>query len=84
MDGLVVVTGANGHIGNNLCRQLLEEGYTVRGTVRSLDKAPDLDMEFVEADVLEKQDVGIMFSKVQLDCFICNYLRHKRRWTTNS
>ena len=55
MDGLVVVTGANGHIGNNLCRQLLEEGYTVRGTVRSLDKAPDLDMEFVEADVLEKQ-----------------------------
>ena len=55
MDGLVVVTGANGHIGNNLCRQLLEEGYTVRGTVRSLDKAPDLDMDFVEADVLEKQ-----------------------------
>ena len=53
MEGLVVVTGANGHIGNNLCRQLLEEGYTVRGTVRSLDKAPDLDMEFVEADVLE-------------------------------
>ena len=55
MEGLVVVTGANGHIGNNLCRQLLEKGYTVRGTVRSLDKAPDLDMEFVEADVLEKQ-----------------------------
>jgi len=55
MDGLVVVTGANGHIGNNLCRQLLEEGYTVKGTVRSLDKAPDLDMDFVEADVLEKQ-----------------------------
>ncbi len=52
MGGLVVVTGANGHIGNNLCRQLLENGYTVRGTVRSLDKAPDLDMEFVEADVL--------------------------------
>ena len=52
MRGLVVVTGANGHIGNNLCRQLLENGYTVRGTVRSLDKAPILDMEFVEADVL--------------------------------
>ena len=52
MQGLVVVTGANGHIGNNLCRQLLEKGYTVRGTVRSLDKAPNLDMEFIEADVL--------------------------------
>ena len=56
MDGLVVVTGANGHIGNNLCRQLLEHGYNVRGTVRSLDKAPDLDMEFVEADVLVAED----------------------------
>ena len=55
MQGLVVVTGANGHIGNNLCRQLLERGYNVRGTVRSMDKAPNLDMEFVEADVLEKE-----------------------------
>ena len=56
MRGLVVVTGANGHIGNNLCRQLLEKGYNVRGTVRSLDKAPDLNMEFVEADVLVEKD----------------------------
>ena len=55
MQGLVVVTGANGHIGNNLCRQLLEKGYTVRGSVRSLDKAPNLDMEFVEADVLKEE-----------------------------
>ena len=53
MAGVVVVTGANGHIGNNLCRELLENGYKVRGTVRSLDKAPPLDMEFVEADVLD-------------------------------
>lgn len=56
MDGVVVVTGANGHVGNNLSRQLIEHGYSVRGTVRSLDKAPELDMEFVEADVLNKED----------------------------
>lgn len=55
MQGLVVVTGANGHIGNNLCRQLIEKGYDVRGTVRSMDKAPKLEMEFVEADVLEEE-----------------------------
>lgn len=54
MQGVVVVTGANGHIGNNLCRQLLEKGYKVRGTVRSMDKAPELNMEFVEADVLNE------------------------------
>jgi len=56
MDGVVVVTGANGHIGNNLARQLLEHGYNVRGTVRSMDKAPNLKMEFVEADVLNPDD----------------------------
>ncbi len=56
MDGPVVVTGANGHIGNNLARQLLEQGYSVRGTVRSMDKAPNLDMEFVVADVLNADD----------------------------
>ena len=52
----MVVTGVNGHIGNNLARQLVDEGYTVRGTVRSMDKAPKLEMEFVEADVLNPED----------------------------
>ena len=56
MDGVVVVTGANGHIGNNLSRQLVEHGYTVRGTVRSMDKAPNIEMEFGEADVLNQED----------------------------
>ena len=56
MDGVVVVTGANGHIGNNLSRQLVKHGYNVRGTVRSMDKAPDIEMEFVEADVLNQED----------------------------
>ena len=56
MDGVVVVTGANGHIGNNLSRRLVEHGYTVRGTVRSMDKAPNIEMEFIEADVLNQED----------------------------
>jgi dihydroflavonol-4-reductase len=32
----VLVTGANGHVGNNLCRALVERGYRVRASVRSL------------------------------------------------
>ena len=56
MDGVVVVTGANGHIGNNLCRQLVNHGYSVRGTVRSLDKKPDIEMDVVTADVLKPDD----------------------------
>lgn len=56
MDGVVVVTGANGHIGNNLCKELVAHGYSVKGTVRSMDKAPDIKMDFVEADVLKPGD----------------------------
>ena len=33
---VVVVTGATGFIASELIKQLLEKGYTVRGTVRSL------------------------------------------------
>lgn len=59
----VVVTGVNGHLGNNLARELLESGYRVRGTVRSLakgerakthDKTKDR-LELVVADVLEQE-----------------------------
>ena len=32
----VVVTGATGFVASELVKQLLEKGYTVRGTVRSL------------------------------------------------
>src|SRR5688572_11904917 len=54
----VLVTGANGHVGNNLCRALSERGYRVRASVRSLDDPakvaplaglPGLDL--VELDV---------------------------------
>ncbi|MBO6633918.1 MAG: NAD(P)H-binding protein, partial [Parvibaculum sp.] len=33
------VTGATGLLGNNLVRELLARGYTVRALVRSRDKA---------------------------------------------
>ncbi|MFA9472528.1 MAG: NAD-dependent epimerase/dehydratase family protein, partial [Deltaproteobacteria bacterium] len=37
---LVTVTGASGFIALHCVRELLREGYRVRGTVRSLDKEP--------------------------------------------
>lgn len=36
MKKLCLVTGANGHLGNNIVRSLLSHGYRVRGTVRNL------------------------------------------------
>src|SRR5258708_36532970 len=60
---LVLVTGASGYIAGHCVRELLEHGYAVRGTVRSLsavDKVAHLrtlaeqlggTLEFVEANL---------------------------------
>jgi GDP-D-mannose dehydratase len=61
----VVVTGATGFVASELVKQLLEKGYTVRGTIRSLqneskvqhlrrlDQALPGSLTLHEADLLE-------------------------------
>ena len=61
------MTGASGFIATHIIKQLLEEGYSVRGTVRSLadeDKVkklnelcPDAEnkLELVEADLTKPE-----------------------------
>lgn len=54
---LSLVSGANGHLGNNLVRFLLKNGIPVRATVRnSKNKKPfeGLDCEVIEADITDK------------------------------
>jgi dihydroflavonol-4-reductase len=54
---LSLVTGANGHLGNNLVRHLIQQGVLVRASVRSLkNKAPfaGLNCEVVQADITDK------------------------------
>ncbi len=51
-----LVTGANGHVGNNLCRQLIERGEGVRAMIRaSADPASlaGLDLEIVRGDIMD-------------------------------
>jgi len=60
MNKLNLVTGANGHLGNNLVRALLENGETVRASVRNPNnRAPfeGLDCEIVQADLMDKDSL---------------------------
>ena len=50
-----LVTGANGHVGNNICRLLAQRGDPVRAMMRdTADPAPlqGLDVEIVRGDIL--------------------------------
>ena len=52
----VLVTGGNGHLGNNLCRLLVERGESVRAMMRpSADSAAlsGVDVEIVRGDILD-------------------------------
>ncbi|SFZ89479.1 dihydroflavonol-4-reductase [Flaviramulus basaltis] len=57
---LALVTGANGHLGNNLVRFLIDKGIPVRASVRYLkNKEPflGLDCEVVQADITDKKSL---------------------------
>lgn len=54
---LALVSGANGHLGNNLVRLLLNKGIPVRASVRNIKNKKcfkDLNCEVVQADITDK------------------------------
>ena len=70
---IVLVSGATGHLGNNLVRFLLKKGFWVRASVRNLSQVDDrlqgLDCEIVQADIQDKesllsamQDVDVFYA----------------------
>jgi len=61
----VAVTGASGHIGANLVRELLGRGYEVVALVRNSHLALDgLDVELVHGDILDMQSLRRAFRGV--------------------
>jgi dihydroflavonol-4-reductase len=67
MNHINLVTGANGHLGNNLLRALLDNGETVRASVRNLNNRQPfegLDCEVVYADLLDKESLLKAFTGV--------------------
>ena len=66
---LVLVTGANGHLGNNLVRLLISKGYRVRASVRdlnSIEPLKGLDCEIVEADITDKDSMIKVLHNVEI------------------
>lgn len=60
MENINLVTGANGHLGNNIIRALTARGEKVRGSVRNIDnKTPfiGLNCEIVYADIMDKSSL---------------------------
>jgi len=56
-----LVTGANGHVGNNICRLLVQRGESVRAMMRATaDPAPlhGMDVEVVYGDILDPEAVA--------------------------
>ena len=55
---VVVVTGASGHVGVNIVRELLVQGYKVRALIHSSQKAlENLDIETVKGDVTDYESL---------------------------
>ncbi len=71
---LVLLTGATGRIGANLCRTLLARGYAVRAIVMpddpGLARLDGLDIEIVTADLREEAAVVDACAGVQAICHL--------------
>ena len=79
----VLVTGANGYIAMWVVRHLLEQGYTVRGVIRSQDKGKRLKEYFASyGDKLELAIVPDMmkarFLRFRISQYQLTYLFHAR------
>lgn len=83
MKKISLVTGANGHLGNNLVRELLKRGENVRASVRDLnDKEPfaDLNCGIVYADLMDKDSLRMALDGVDILYQVAAVFKH---WAHN-
>lgn len=54
----IAVTGASGHIGNVVCKKLIEAGHTVKAMYHyDNESLKDLELEIIQGNVLNKMDL---------------------------
>ncbi len=62
-----LVTGANGHLGNNLVRLLLSENQKVRATLRNMNNQESLeglDCDVIQADITNRESLKKAFKGI--------------------
>jgi nucleoside-diphosphate-sugar epimerase len=72
----LLVTGANGFIGSNLCERMLREGHRVRGLVRptsDLRFLEGLDVEVVRGDVTDRASLAPALRDVEVVVHVAGY-----------
>jgi len=83
MGKINLVTGANGHLGNNIVRELLKNGGTVRASVRNTKNTKPfagLDIELVYADLLDKESLRKIMKDVDTLYQVAAVFKH---WSKN-
>ena len=55
---IIAITGANGHVGVNLCKALIDQGHEVRALVHKNSNGLDkLDLKLFKGDLLQKESL---------------------------
>jgi dihydroflavonol-4-reductase len=79
MNQVSFVTGANGHLGNNLVRLLLSKGETVKAGVRDIKNTEaftELDCELVYAEMLNEQAMSDALKGVDILYHVAAVFKH--------
>lgn len=63
----IAVTGASGHVGNVVCRNLIEKGCKVKAFYNSDSRSlQNLDLELVQGNILNKSDLSKLIEEFYL------------------
>lgn len=66
MKQVYIITGANGHLGNTIIRQLRRQGYTVRGLILPGESGrSDRQITYIHGDVRDKASLQPLFEGLE-------------------